>query len=125
MKKHLLTTASEILSWLALGFTFPITISLARRMLRDAPHLYTKIDNGDFPLPTITTFALNYAGALPFLSIAGIALCAVGIWLRRYEPIRNHQLFIITIGWVTLFQIFGTVVLAVWLPVVAIVPHSH
>jgi len=125
-KRNPITSVSEIICWLALGSAFPVTTLLARKILEDAPKLYEKIYPDDMPLPVITTFAINNAGALPFLSLAGLISCAVGIWLRRYEPIRNHQLFIITMGWVTLFQILGTAIIAVWMPVIsATVPHSH
>ncbi len=120
MKEGESRPASEIVSWVSLGLTFPLYAALLEPLRKDTLEGLEEMI-GDKPLPVVTVF---FAGLPEHLilpgALLGIFVAACGIVAGRFLWFRRHRVAVITMGWMFSFLLFALLILSLLIPYLSV-----
>lgn len=120
MKEGGARPVSEIVSWVILGLTFPLSAALLEPLRKDTLKGLEEMI-GDKPLPVATVF---FAGLPEHLilpaALLGVIVTACGIVAGRFLWLRRHRVAVITMGWMFSFLLFALLILSLFIPYLSV-----
>lgn len=94
---------SDLVCWVILGMTFPLSSLLLEPLRRDTLKGLEEM-LGDRPLPAVTVFCAWLPEQLLLPStVLGVFVLACGIMSGRIPWCRRHRVLVITFGWMFSF----------------------